>query len=58
MAQRILTGEISTFLYFNGIVIVLLVVVRQIIMLRDNQLLTRRLAATVDTLAAARGAAA
>jgi diguanylate cyclase len=50
LVQRFVTGEISTFLYFNGMAIVLLVVVRQIVTLRDHQLLSQRLATTVDDL--------
>jgi diguanylate cyclase (GGDEF)-like protein len=50
VAQRVLTGELGAFLYFNGIVVVLLVIVRQLVILRDNQLLTRRLASTIDEL--------
>jgi len=46
----IVDGTVGLFLYVNGAVLVLLVVVRQLVMLRDNLVLNRRLAATVDDL--------
>ncbi len=52
VVHRVSTGAISTFLFFNGIAIVLLVIVRQLVMLRDNQCLTKRLEATVEELRA------
>jgi len=47
---HIVEGSVGSFLYINGIAVVLLVVIRQLITLRDNQVLTRRLEATVDEL--------
>jgi diguanylate cyclase (GGDEF)-like protein len=49
-AVHVVVGSVGTFLYANGIGVVLLVVVRQLVGLRDNQVLTRRLEATVAEL--------